>query len=74
MRNLHLKLRDEYGIENVKIFWQWEKLGYKMVAFQNHRIFLLRCLKEDLIPVIVKLKNNLTTPKARQIIRKTERA
>ena len=74
MRNLHLKLRDEYGIENVKIFWQWEKLEYKMVAFQNHRIFLLRCLKEDLIPVIVKFKNNLTTPKARQIIRKTERA
>ena len=73
MRNLHLKLREEYGIENVKIFQQWEKLEYKMVAFQNHRIFSLRCLKEDLIPVSVKLKSNLTTPKARQIIRKTER-
>ena len=73
MRNLHLKLREEYGIENVKIFQQWEKLEYKMAAFQNHRIFLLRCLKEDLIPVSVKLKSNLTTPKARQIIRKTER-
>ena len=64
MRNLHLHLR-EYGIENVKIFWQWEKLECKMAAFQNHRIFLLRCLKEDLIPVSIRLKSNITTPKAK---------
>ena len=74
MRNLHLHLREEYGIENVKIFWQWEKLEYKMVTFQNHRIFLLRCLKEDLIPVSVRLKSNITTPKAKQITRKAEKA
>ena len=74
MRNLHLHIRQEYGIENVKIFWQWEKLEYKMVAFQNHRIFSLRCLKEDLIPVSVKLKSNITTPKARFITKKVERA
>ena len=36
-------IREEYGIENVKTFQQWEKLEYKMAAFQNHRIFLLRC-------------------------------
>ena len=59
---------------NVKIFRQWEKLEYKMVAFQNHRIFSLRCLKEDLIPVSVKLKSNITTPKGRLITRKAERA
>ena len=73
MRNLHLHLR-EYGIENVKIFQQWEKLEYKMATFQNHRIFLLRCLKEDLIPVSVRLKSNITTPKAKQITRKAEKA
>ena len=73
MRNLHLHIREEYGIENVKILWQWEKLEYKMVAFQNHRIFSLRCLKED-IPVSVRLKSNITTPKAKQITRKAERA
>ena len=49
-------------------------LEYKMAAFQNHRIFLLRCLKEDVIPVSVKLKSNITTPKARLITKKAERA
>ena len=72
MRNLHLHIREEYGIENVKIFWQWEKLEYKMVAFQNHRIFSLRFLKEDLVPVSVKLKSNISTPKARRITKKAE--
>ena len=74
MRNLHLHIREEYGIENVKIFQQWEKLEYKMATFQNHRIFSLRCLKKDLIPVSVKLKSNITTPKARLITKKAERA
>ena len=64
----------EYGIENVKIFWQWEKLEYKMAAFQNHRIFLLRCPKEDLIPVSVRLKSNIITRKAKQITKKAESA
>ena len=45
-----------------------------MAAFQNHRIFLLRCLKEDLIPVSVRLKSDITTPKAKQITRKVEKA
>ena len=74
MRNLHLHIREEYGIENVKTFWQWENLEYNMAAFQNHRIFSLRCLKEDLIPVSVKLKSNIRTPKARLITKKVERA
>ena len=73
MRNLHLHLR-EYGIENVKIFRRWEKFELKMAAFQNHRIFSLRCLKEDLIPVSIRLKSNITTPKAKQITRKAEKA
>ena len=74
MRNLHLHIREEYGIENVKIFCQWEKLEYKMAAFQTHRIFSLRCLEEDLVPVSVKLKSNIRTHKARSITKKVERA
>ena len=45
-----------------------------MAAFQNHRIFSLRCLKEDIVPVSVKLKSNTKTPKARLITKKAERA
>ena len=74
MRNLHLHIREEYGIENVKTVWQWENLEYKMAAFQNHRIFSLRCLKEDIISVSVKIKSNIKTPKARLITKKAERA
>ena len=67
MRNLNLHIREEYGIEYVKIFQWWENLEYKMAAFQNHRFFSLRCLKEDIVPVSVKLKSNIKTPKARLI-------
>ena len=74
MRNLHLHIKQEYGIENVKIFRRWEKLEYKMAAFQNHRIFTIRCLKEDLIPVSIKLRSNIKTSRAKIIIKKTERA
>ena len=74
MRNLHLHIREEYGIENVKIFQQWENFEYKMVAFKSHRIFSLRYLKEDIIPVSVKLKSNIRTPKARAITKRAEKA
>ena len=45
-----------------------------MAAFQNHRIFTLRCLKEDLIPVSAKLRSNFKTPRAKNIIKRVERA
>ena len=45
-----------------------------MADFSNHRRFSLRCLSKDLIPVSVRLKSNVKTPKGRQIIKKSERA
>ena len=36
--------------------------------------FLLGWLKEDIVPVSVKLKSNIKTPKARLITKKVERA
>ena len=41
--------------------------------YRNHRIFSLRCIHKELIPVSIKLKSTLDTPKARQIIRKAEK-
>ena len=38
----------------------------------DHRRFSLRCLSEGLIPVSVRLKSNIKTPKGRQIIKKAE--
>ena len=73
MRSIHMHLRREYGKENVKIFCQWEKMENKMADFSNHRRLSLRCLKENIIPVSIRLKSNIKTPKGHHIIRKTEK-
>ena len=73
MRNIHTKLITEYGKESVKILRQWQKLELKMADFQNHRRFTLRCLSQDLIPVSIKLKTTVKTPKGIYIVRKAER-
>ena len=74
MRNIHAYLVSEYGKESVRIFWQWEKIEMKMADFQNHRRFSLRCLSKDIIPVSVKLRSNIKTPKGNYIVGKVERA
>ena len=73
-RSIHQYIRQEYSKDNVKIFRKLERTEKKMVDFKNHRRFLLRCLDNNIIPVSLKLKSNLKTPKAIKIIRKTERA
>ena len=73
MRNLHLILLQEYGIEARCLFREWERLRLRTSDYKNHRIFSLRCLHKELIPVSIKLKSTLTTSKARQIIRKAEK-
>ena len=73
MRNLHLVLLQEYGIEARHLFREWEILQLRTSDYKNHRIFSLRCLHKELIPVSIKLKSTLTTSKARQIIRKAEK-
>ena len=45
-----------------------------MADFENHCRFTLRCLSKDVIPVSVRLKSTIKTPKGRYIIRKAERA
>ena len=68
-----LKLISEYGQESVRILRQWEKLELKMADFQNHQRFTLRCLSQDLIPVSIKFKTTVKTPKGIYIVRKAER-
>ena len=73
MRNLHQILVQEYGIEAWHLFRDWERLQLRASDYKNHRIFTLRCLHKDLVPVSIKLKSTLKTVKARQIIRKAEK-
>ena len=74
MRNIHNHLRSEYGIESVRLLCRWERIEGKMADFKNHRQFSLRCLSNDVIPVSIRLKSNIKTPKGKEIIRKTEKA
>ena len=55
------------------MFREWERLWLRTSDYKNHRIFTLRCVHKELVPVSIKLKSALTTPKARQIIRKAEK-
>ena len=73
MRNLHLIILQEFGIEARCLFREWERLWLRSSDYKNHRIFSLRCIHKELIPVSIKLKSTLDTPKARQIIRKAEK-
>ena len=57
----------------MKFLRQWEKLEVKMANFQNHRRFMLRCLSKGLIPVSIRLKTTVKTPKGNYIVRKAER-
>ena len=45
-----------------------------MAGFKNQRRFTLRCLDSNIIPVSLRLKSNIRTPGAINIIKKTERA
>ena len=74
MRNIHQHIKAEYGLENVRLYHQWEKLECKMADFKNHRRFLLRCLSADIIPVSIRLKSNIKSPKGCNIIKKAEKA
>ena len=72
--NIHAELRAKFGQRSLKIYWQWEKFECKMVDFQNHRHFSLRCLSNGLIPTSIKLKTTIKTQKGKYIIRKAELA
>ena len=73
MRNLHQILLKVYGLEAWHLFRDWERLQLRASNYKNHRIFTLRCLHKELIPVSIKLKSTLKTEKARKIIRKAEK-
>ena len=63
----------EDGIEVQHLFRLWEKLRIRASEYKNHRIFTLRCLHNDLIPVSIKLKSTLKSTRANKILRKAER-
>ena len=73
MRNLHQIILQEYGIEVRCLFRNWERLRLREIDYKNHRIFTLRCLHRELVPVSLKLKSTLNTTRAKKIIKKVEK-
>ena len=73
MRNLHQIILEENGLEVLHLFRDWEKLQLRASYYKNHRIFTLRCIHKELVPVSIKLKTTLRTDRARKIIRTAER-
>ena len=73
MRNLHQIILQEYGIEVRRLFRDLERLWLREIDYKNHRIFTLRCLHKELVPVSLKLKSTLNTTRAKKIIRKVEK-
>ena len=73
MTNLHQIILQEYGLEAWHLFRDWERLQLRASDYRNHRIFTLRCLHKDLVPVSIKLKSTLKTERAKKIVRKAEK-
>ena len=73
MRNLHLIILQEFGIEARHLLREWERLRLRSSDYKNHRIFSLRCIHQEVIPVSIRLKSTLDTPKAKKIIKKAEK-
>ena len=55
------------------MFRDWERLWLRASDYKNYRIFSIRCIHKDLIPVSIKLKSTIKTEKAKKIIRKAEK-
>ena len=66
-------LLQEYGVEAWCFFRYWERLQLRASDYKNHRIFTLRCLHKDLIPVSIKLKSTLKTEKPGKSLESRER-
>ena len=73
MRNLHKFILENYGIESLRLHRDWERLQIRQYNYKNHRIFMLRCLHNELVPVSIKLKSTLKSERAKKILRSAEK-
>ena len=73
MRNLHKFILENNGIDALRPFRDWERLQYRQCDYKNHRIFTLRSLHNELVPVSIKLRLSLRTERARKILRLAEK-
>ena len=66
-------MNQEYGQESIFLLQQWEKLEKKMADYRNHLRFTIRCLRNEVILVSVRLKTNVKASRGLQTIKKAEK-
>ena len=75
MINLHKNIKEKYGLEAIQQLW--EKSVIKASDYRNHKIFMLKCIGQNLIPVSIRLKlikgKQFISTNARKIIERAER-
>ena len=69
MRNLNKFILENYGIELMRLLREWERFQLRQCDYKNHRIFTLRCIHNELVPVSIKLKSTLKSERAKKILR-----
>ena len=70
--NLFHTLHQRYGQSLIKQVRSLEGKEHKLVRFKQHRVFNLRCLKENIVPKSVKINYKQFKPlRERKIICKT---
>ena len=66
-------MKEKYGQESIFLWQQWEKLEKKMADYRNYLRFTMKCLKNEIKPVSVRLRTNVQMSRGLQIIRKAEK-
>ena len=77
MININKNIKEKYGLEALQQLCLWEKNVIRASNYTNHRIFTLKCIGHNLIPVSIRLKpikskQNISMS-ARKIIERAER-
>ena len=73
MRMLPNIIEQEIGKDTLELYRKMERIELKISSYKNHQRFLLRCLSKRVIPVSLKLKNNIRAYKSDCIIYQAER-
>ena len=73
MRNLHKFILENYGIGLLRLLRDWDKFKLRQCDFKNYRIFTLRCIHSELVPVSIRLKSTLKSERAKKILRMAEK-
>ena len=77
MINLHKNIKEKCGLEAIQQLHLWEKSVIKASDFKNYRIFLLKCIGQNLIPVSIRVKplksKQFIRTNTRKIIERPER-